>query len=48
MRTKRLTKYLIDKYRLVNDIKYFSSNVLQSYVAFISANRYFKLFNGKY
>ena len=37
---------MIDKYRLVNDTKYFSSNVLQSYVAFISANRYFKLFSG--
>ena len=44
--TKGLTKDLINKYKILNGTKYFSSAILQNYLVFISGNKYFKFFSG--
>ena len=41
--TKGLTKDLINKYSILNGAKYFSWGVLQNYLVFVSANKYFKI-----
>ena len=42
--TKELTKDLINEYSILKGAKYFSSCVLQNYLAFISANKYIENF----
>ena len=37
---------MLNKYGILNGAQYFSSNVLQNYLVFILANKYFKLFSG--
>ena len=41
--TKVLTKDMVNKYRILNGAKYFSSGVLQNYIVFISANKSIEL-----
>ena len=40
-----MTKDLIDKFSILNGVKYFSSRIFQSYLLFIPANKYIKYFN---
>ena len=42
--TKALTKGLINKYSILNGTKYFSPGILQNYLVFISAKKYFNFF----
>ena len=44
--TKGLTKDMVNKYRILNGAKYFSSGVLQNYIVFISASKSIELFIG--
>ena len=44
--TKALTEDLINKYSVLNVSKYFSSSVLQNYLAFIPVNKYADVFSG--
>ena len=44
--TKGLTKDLINKYSILNGVKYLYSGILQSYFAFIPAKKYIKYFSG--
>ena len=43
--TKGLTEDLLNKYKVLNGAKYFSSGVLPNYLAFTSANICFKFFS---
>ena len=43
--TKGLTKDLTNKYKILSGGKYFSSGILQNYLVFISAKKYFKFFS---
>ena len=45
--TKGLTKDLINKYKTPNSAKYFSLGILQNYLMFIPARKYFRFFSGK-
>ena len=40
-----MTKDLIDKFSILNGVKYFSSRIFQNYLLFIPANKYIKYFN---
>ena len=44
MSTKRLIKDLINRYKILNGRKYFTSGILQNYSIFLSAKRYFGFF----
>ena len=44
--TKRLTKYLVDKFSILNEGKYFPLGMFQNYLVFIQANKYIKCFHG--
>ena len=44
--TKRLTKYLVDKFSILNEEKYFPVGMFQNYIVFIQANKYIKCFHG--
>ena len=44
--TKGTKKDLINKYKILNGIKYFSLGILQNYLVFISSKKYFKHFSG--
>ena len=44
--TKRLTKDLINKFSILNGVKYFSSRIFQNYLVFIPAKKYMKYFSG--
>ena len=44
--TKGLTKYLINKFSILNGSKYFSSGIFQNYLVFIPAKKYIKYFSG--
>ena len=44
--TKRLTKYLVDKFSILNEEKYFPVGMFQNYLVFIQANKYIKCFHG--
>ena len=44
MSTKRLIKDLINRYKILNGRKYFTSGILQNYLIFLSAKRYFGFF----
>ena len=37
MSTKGFTKYLLNKYNILNGARYFSSNVLNNFLVFIAA-----------
>ena len=43
--TKKLTKDLINKYKILNGANYFSSGMLQNYLVFVPGNNYFKFVN---
>ena len=43
--TKRLKKYLIDKFNIANGPKYFSSGIFQNYLVFVPAKTYIKNFS---
>ena len=45
MSTKVLTKELINKLSILNEAKYFSSVIFQSYLVFIPDKKYIKYFN---
>ena len=42
--TKEITNDWINKCKILNGIKHFSSGILQNYLVFISANKYFTFF----
>ena len=42
---KGITKDLINKYKILKGVKYFSSGILQNYLVFISPKKYFKCFS---
>ena len=44
--TKGLTKDLINKFSILNGVKYFSSGIFQNHLIFISAKKYIKYFSG--
>ena len=44
--TKGLTKYLINKFSILNGSKYFSSRIFQNYLIFIPAKKYIEYFCG--
>ena len=44
--TKRLKKYLIDKFNIANGPKYFSSGIFQNYLVFVPGKTYIKNFSG--
>ena len=44
--TKRLTKDLINKFRILNGAKYLYSRILQNYFVFIPAKKNIKYFSG--
>ena len=44
--TKGLTKYLINKFSILNGAKYFSSGIFQNYLVFIPTKKYIKYFSG--
>ena len=44
--TKGLTKDLINKFRILNRAKNFSSGIFQNYLVFIPAKKYIKCFSG--
>ena len=44
--TKGQTKYLINKYSIFNEAKYFYSGILQNYFVFIPAKKCIKYFSG--
>ena len=44
--SKGLTKYLINKFRILNGTKYFFSGTFQNYLVFIPAKKYIKYFSG--
>ena len=46
MSTKGLTKNLINRYKILNGTKYFSSGIFQIYLVFIPAKKYIKYFSG--
>ena len=43
--TKEITKYLINKCKILNGTRYFSAGILQNDLVFISAKKYFNFFN---
>ena len=45
MSTKGLTKDLINKFKVLNGTKYFSSGIFQNYLVFIPAKKYIKYLN---
>ena len=45
MSTKELTKYLINKFGIINAAKYFSSGIFQNCLVFIPAKKYIKSFS---
>ena len=44
--TKRLTKDLINGYKIFIDVKYYSSGIFQNCLVFIPAKKYIKYFSG--
>ena len=44
--TKRLTKDVINKYSILNEITYLYSGILQNYPVFIPAKKYIKYLGG--
>ena len=44
--TKGSTKYLINKFSILNGLKYFYSGIFQNYLVFIPARKYIKYFSG--
>ena len=44
--TKRLKSYLIDKFKILNEAKYFSLGMFQNYSVFIPTKKYIKYFSG--
>ena len=44
--TKRLTKDLINGYKILNGAKYFSSGIFQNYLVFATVKKYIKYFSG--
>ena len=44
--TKELTKDLINKFSILNGVKYFSLGIFQNYLVFITAKKYIKYFSG--
>ena len=44
--TKGSTKYLINKFSILNGLKYFYSGIFQNYLVFIPARKYIKNFSG--
>ena len=43
--TKGLTKDLINRYKILNDAKYFYSGIFQNYLLFVPAKKYIKYFS---
>ena len=43
---KGLTKNLMNKFSILNGLKYFSSEIFQNYLVFIPAKKYIKYFSG--
>ena len=41
-----MTKDLIDKFSILNEVKYFSLEIFQNYLAFIPAKKYIEYFSG--
>ena len=46
MKTKGLTKDLVNKFNIYNGAKYFSSGIFQNYLVFPPAKEYIKYFSG--
>ena len=44
--TKGLIKDLINKFSILNGVKYFSSGIFKNYLLFIQAKQYIKYFSG--
>ena len=44
--TKELTKYLINKFSILNGAKYFSSGIFQNLLVFLPGKKYIKYFSG--
>ena len=44
--TKGLANDVINKFRILNAAKYFSSGIFQNYLVFIPAKKYIKYFTG--
>ena len=43
---KGLTKDLIDKFSILNGVKYFSLGIFKNYLVFITAKKYIEYFSG--
>ena len=44
--TKGLTKYLTNKFSILNGAKYFSFQIFENYLVFIPVTKYIKYFHG--